>query len=56
MTVNERLYAAGLMESFDAAAKSRNRAEMIRILEQVDLPNAASSVDRILADPEGYGY
>jgi hypothetical protein len=56
MTINERLYAAGLTGAFGAAARSRDRAEMIRILDQVDAPDAAYSADTILGDPERYGY
>jgi hypothetical protein len=37
MTTNERLVAAGLLELFDAAARSRNRDEMVRILGEVDI-------------------
>ena len=58
MTVNERLYAPKLMDDFDAAARSRNRAQMISILVRVDLSekDAAWSVDAILATPQKYGY
>ena len=56
MTINERLFAAGLTDAFGSAARSRDRAEMIRILEQVDAPDAAYSADTILGDPERYGY
>ena len=56
MTINERLYAAGLTGAFAVAAKSRDRAEMIRILERVDAPEAAYSADTILGDPKRYGY
>ena len=56
MAVNERLLDAGLMEAFDAAASARDRAEMIRILTDVDVEDAAWSADTILERPERYGY
>lgn len=58
MTVNERLYAAGLMDDFDVAARGRDRMEMISILVRVDLSEAgaAESADTILATPQKYGY
>jgi len=37
MTVNERLYAAGLLDGWDAAAKSRDRRRMVELLCEVDL-------------------
>lgn len=56
MTVNERLFDAGLMDAFDAAARARDRAEMNRLLTEVDVEDAAWSVDTILERPERYGY
>ena len=56
MAVNERLLDAGVMEAFDAAASARDRAEMIRILTDVDVEDAAWSADTILERPERYGY
>jgi len=52
MTVNERLFEAGLVEAFDAAARARDRSEMIRILSEVDVDDAAWSADTILQNPE----
>jgi hypothetical protein len=37
MTVNERLFALELMDAFDRAIANGNRAEMVRIFEQVYL-------------------
>jgi len=37
MTLNERLFEAGLMNRFDRAAKDRDGEEMVRILLQVSL-------------------
>jgi hypothetical protein len=57
MTVNERLFAAGLLSEFDAAARARDRAGMIAILQAVDMgEQAASTADAVLADPGRYGY
>ena len=58
MTVNERLFVSKLMDDFDAAARRRDRAQMISILVKVDLSEnaAACTVDSLLATPEKYGY
>jgi hypothetical protein len=48
MTVSERLFDAGLVEAFDTATTSRDRSEMIRILTDAGVENAASSADAIL--------
>ena len=46
MTVNERLYVAGLMDEFDKAVQRRDSAEVRRILETVQLSEA--SIEPIL--------
>ncbi len=58
MTVNERLFTAGLVREFDAAIDSGNRQLAIQLLEQVAMSgdSAASTVDAVLADPAKYGY
>ncbi|EYR63678.1 hypothetical protein N866_19060 [Actinotalea ferrariae CF5-4] len=58
MTVNERLFVAGLVQHFDRAINSRDRQEAIEILRRVALSNASAgdTVDAVLADPGGYGY
>ena len=56
MTVNERLFTASLLEAFDRAARSRNRARMTEILAKVEIRNAAATVGAILVNPEKYGY
>jgi hypothetical protein len=58
MTVNERLYEAGLLDEFDEAARARNHAAMIRILKQVEMGDkyAALTADAILANPAKYGF
>jgi len=58
MTVNERLFAAGLLEKFDTAAKNRDRATMVSLLVKTALPriSAEESVDTLLSNPTKYGY
>jgi hypothetical protein len=58
MTVNERLFAAGLFQRFDAAINSGDRQRAIEILLQVALSEASAgeTVDAILANPAKYGY
>jgi hypothetical protein len=57
MTVNERLFAANLLETFNAAARSGKRAEMIDLLGRVELADQAAWIaDQILAHPDRYGY
>ena len=46
MTVNERLYAAGLMDEFDTAVQRKDSPEVRRILETVQLSEA--SIEPIL--------
>jgi hypothetical protein len=58
MPLNEALCIAGLSDQFDRAAVRRDRAAMISLLRQVDLPEtaAAETTDTILALPHRYGY
>jgi len=50
MTVNQRLWSAGLLGAFDHAVREGNRCEIIRILGLVDLAEQADRIaDRILA-------
>lgn len=44
MTVNERLFEAGLLDAFDAAAKAQDRAKMISILSKVGLADQAAHI------------
>jgi hypothetical protein len=37
MTVNERLYASGLLDAFEKAVREKNTDEAIRILKEVEL-------------------
>lgn len=57
MTVNERLVEAGLMNEWEAAAKSRDRKRMIELLSEVDLASQAEQIsDTLLANPRRYGF
>ncbi|HEY0862559.1 MAG TPA: hypothetical protein VGD97_00510 [Lacunisphaera sp.] len=58
MTVNERLFACGLIDRWDAAVRERKREEMISVLGQVALTQeqAAWTTDTVLADPAKYGF
>lgn len=57
MTTNERLLAAGLMDAFGQAARTRDRDRMIDVLDKVELADQAESIaDGILANPKRYGF
>ncbi len=58
MTTNERLFTAGLIDGFDAAARRRDREEMVRLLLKTfaTQSNAESIADQILSSPNTYGY
>lgn len=58
MTVNERLFAAGLLAQFDSAINEGVRQRAIELLEQVAMSEdtAATTVDTILGNPTKYGY
>ena len=56
MTVNERLYDASLIDSFDLAARARDRTQMIMILRQVFVEKPEFTADAILENPTKYGY
>lgn len=56
MTVNERLYAAGLLDAFDNATQSGDRSRMIEILKTVQVILAEQVADQILSNPAKYGY
>jgi hypothetical protein len=57
MTVNERLFVAGLLGTFDTAARARDKSRMIEILLQVQLSpdQAQETVKAILNNPAKYG-
>lgn len=58
MTVNERLFDAGLLAEFDAAIDSGDRSSAIALLMRVAMTetSAAETVDAVLANPSRYGY
>lgn len=58
MTVNERLFVAGLVEQFDAAIKSRDRRRAVDLLRQVAMSEseAGATTDTVLAKPTEYGF
>lgn len=56
MTVNERLFVAGLLEEYEQAARRRDRGAMIEVLARVGVQPPEATVDPILADPERYGF
>ena len=58
MTINERLFACGLLDSWDIAARKRDREAMIALLIEtaVTRVQAESTVDTILENPSKYGF
>ena len=57
MSVNERLFVAGLLADWDQAVRAGNRAGMIEILGRVDLGDGAgATADSVLANPAFYGF
>ncbi len=58
MTLNQRLFHAGLTDRFDEAARNRDSATMTHILKSVALTEieAHRTIRTILADPKKYGY
>jgi hypothetical protein len=56
MSVNERLFAAGLLSDFDDEVRSGNRKRMIELLDRVHLARqSAWIVDSILSHPTRSG-
>ena len=57
MTVHERLFSAGILKAWDAAAESRNRKRMVELLSWVGLADQANQiVDAVLSIPKRYGF
>ena len=61
MTLNERLFVAGLLEAWGEAALHRDRDRMIEILAEVTdarftHDSAIRTVDAVLADPGKFGF
>ncbi len=55
MTVNERLFAAGLLGDFDAAAAARDKTGLRRLLAAVHVPerDMAAILRTVLNRPAG---
>lgn len=58
MTTNERIFVAGRLADFDAAAHDRDRDKMIALLVSVGFPDAEAEriTNTLMAQPEKYGY
>ena len=58
MTVNERLYHFGLIDYFDAAAKTGNVSAMEQVLIQArfSAAQAKETAQAVASDPARYGY
>lgn len=58
MTVNEALWAAGLMDAFDAAARKRDRDSLVSILIRAGFTadQANETTTALLRNPKMYGY
>lgn len=58
MTVNERLWHFNLFESFDAAARNRDKPRLIEILKEAKFSElqANETASVLLSDPAKYGY
>ena len=58
MAVNERLYAAGLLDDFGAAVTRGDKEKLIEILcsVEIDLEGASQTIKAIFADPSRYGF
>jgi len=58
MTVNERLFAMGLLDQWDEAAQARDRSRMTQILSQCALSKeqCEETTDALLKNPSMYGF
>lgn len=58
MTVNERLYALGLMDKFDIAIRNRDTKSATTVLMDAEFTEeqALETLAIILNSPESYGY
>ena len=58
MTVNERLFACGLLGAWGEAARDRDRSQMIALLLQtaIEREQAERTTDAVLKNPEMYGF
>ncbi|MDP3783990.1 MAG: hypothetical protein Q8Q79_13860 [Sphingopyxis sp.] len=51
MTFNERLFARGLFDRFDAARASRNRDALRLILTEIEIFDVEGTIDRLFDPP-----
>ena len=57
MTTNERLAHVGIIDAWGEAVQQRDRAEMVRLLEQVtDSAQAGFIADATLSNSAKYGF
>ena len=55
MTLNERLFEAGLLEQFDQAVRDGNQELMADLLARVQAREIKQITDQILRNPTRYG-
>lgn len=48
MTVNERLYVAGLLDEFDRARRRRDRDRLVELLRRVEVEEPELTADQAL--------
>lgn len=53
MTIPERLFAAGLLETFEAAVRQKDRFRLMQALTTVDIEDPASVLDEMLREKRG---
>ena len=53
MTVPERLFAAGLLETFGAAVRQKDRFRLMQALTTVDIEDPASVLDEMMREKRG---
>jgi len=51
MTINERLFHLGILKDWDAAVRRRDRAAMIKLLEQTEVDDPDPIVDAVSPIP-----
>lgn len=58
MSVNERLFACGLLDAWDEAVMNRDRPQMIALLLQTAIARdqAERTTDAVLENPKTYGF
>ena len=58
MTVNERLFACGLLDAWGQVARNRDRSQMIALLLQtaIEREQAERTTDAVLNNPSMYGF